>query len=98
MISCFDEVIKEIYEKYFIEPETDITSKRFKKLKKGQIMMGIKNLDEEENIQVKQLGPQFIGKLVSIRGIIIRSSDIIPEMKSAFFICSVCKHSVFMNL
>jgi hypothetical protein len=35
MISCFDEVIKEIYEKYFIEPETDITSKRFKKLKKG---------------------------------------------------------------
>ena len=91
MISCFDEVIKEIYEKYFIEPE-------FKKLKKGLIMMGIKHLDEEENIQVKQLGPQFIGKLVSIRGIIIRSSDIIPEMKSAFFICSVCKHSVFMNL
>lgn len=98
MISCFDQVIKEIYEKYFIEPETDITSKRYKKIKKGCIMMGITNLDQEENVQVKQLGPRFIGRLVNIKGIIIRSSDIIPEMKSAFFICSICKHSIFMNL
>ena len=31
--------------------------------------------------------------VVSIKGIVIRCSDIYPEMKEAFFECSICNHN-----
>ena len=34
-----------------------------------------------------------IDKLVSVKGMVIRCSSIIPEIKEAFFKCLVCGHS-----
>lgn len=34
-----------------------------------------------------------IDKLVSVKGMVIRCSSIIPEIKGAFFKCLVCGHS-----
>jgi hypothetical protein len=47
MISCFDDVIKALYEKYFIEAETDIVTRSKKVQKRGYLMMEIKHLDDE---------------------------------------------------
>jgi DNA replicative helicase MCM subunit Mcm2 (Cdc46/Mcm family) len=78
MISCFDDVLKALYEKYFIEAETDIETRVTRVHRKGRLMMEIKHLDEEESLCMKDLRPSMIGRLVFLRGIVIRSSDIYP--------------------
>lgn len=98
MVCCFDDVIRALYEKYFIEPETDHYTRTIKKNKQSELMMEIKHLDEEEQLCMKDLRPNFIGRLVFLRGIVIRSSDIYPEMKSAFFKCVVCAHTLTLPL
>jgi len=40
--------------------------------------------------RIRDLDPSHIDKLVSIKGIVIRNSYIIPEMKEAFFKCHDC--------
>jgi len=40
--------------------------------------------------RIRDLGPSEIDKLVCIRGIVIRNSEIIPEMREACFKCGVC--------
>lgn len=39
---------------------------------------------------IRDLDPTLIDKLVTIKGIVIRCSDIIPEMKEAAFRCAKC--------
>jgi DNA replication licensing factor MCM4 len=41
--------------------------------------------------RIRELDPSHIEKLVTLRGIIIRCSDIIPEMKEAAFTCEKCQ-------
>jgi len=40
--------------------------------------------------RIRDLDPSHIDKLVSIKGIVIRNSDVIPEMKEAAFKCYKC--------
>ena len=40
--------------------------------------------------RIRDLTPQHIDKYISVRGIVIRNSDIIPEMNTAAFKCSKC--------
>lgn len=39
-----------------------------------------------------------IDKVVSIKGLVIRTTPIIPDMKTAFFRCEVCKHSIYVDI
>eukprot|EP00826_Nyctotherus_ovalis_P004323 TRINITY_DN1092_c0_g1_i1.p1 TRINITY_DN1092_c0_g1~~TRINITY_DN1092_c0_g1_i1.p1 ORF type:complete len:596 (+),score=169.48 TRINITY_DN1092_c0_g1_i1:701-2488(+) len=39
---------------------------------------------------MRDLGPNDVDKLIALRGIVIRTSDIVPEMRDAFFRCTVC--------
>jgi DNA replication licensing factor MCM4 len=41
--------------------------------------------------QIRELDPSHIDKLITIKGIIIRASDAIPEMKEACYRCIYCK-------
>ena len=43
---------------------------------------------------MRDLNPSDIDKLVTVRGLVIRATPIIPEMKQAFFRCLVCNHTV----
>ncbi|ETS62866.1 hypothetical protein PaG_02624 [Moesziomyces aphidis] len=45
-------------------------------------------------INMRDLNPADIDKLVTVRGLVIRATPIIPEMKQAFFRCLVCNHTV----
>ena len=40
--------------------------------------------------RIRELSPDHIDKLVTLRGIVIRNSDIVPEMKEAHFVCVKC--------
>jgi DNA replication licensing factor MCM4 len=37
-------------------------------------------------------------KMVSVKGLVIRTTPIIPDMKSAFFKCAVCNHTLTVGL
>lgn len=41
-------------------------------------------------VNLRNLNPEDINQLVTLSGMVIRCSDIIPEMNEAFFECSVC--------
>ncbi|UKZ80816.1 hypothetical protein TrVFT333_008581 [Trichoderma virens FT-333] len=44
------------------------------------------------------LNPSDMDRLVSIKGLVIRTTPVIPDMKDAFFRCNVCNHSVNVGL
>lgn len=39
---------------------------------------------------LRNLDPQHIDQMVALRGMVIRTSQIIPDLKQAFFRCIVC--------
>ncbi|KAJ7556567.1 hypothetical protein O6H91_05G088500 [Diphasiastrum complanatum] len=47
----------------------------------------------KEAVNLRDLNPSDIEKMVSVKGMIIRCSSIIPEIKEAFFKCLVCGYS-----
>jgi DNA replication licensing factor MCM4 len=98
MISCFDEVIKHLYLRYFVEPDTVPDSRARREKRLPLLMLGLTHLSPEQNSCVKDLSPQHIGRLVLIRGIVIRTSEVYPEMKSAVFSCAVCRTHVEVHL
>ncbi|GME90020.1 unnamed protein product [[Candida] boidinii] len=53
------------------------------------------NIGNEKGM--RELNPNDIDKLVSIKGLVIRSTPIIPDMKIAFFKCNVCEHTVVVE-
>lgn len=53
-------------------------------------------LDSITNL--RDLNPSDMDKLIAIKGLVIRATPVIPDMKEAFFKCSVCGHSVTVPL
>jgi len=51
-------------------------------------MVAIKNLGEIKIM--RDICEKEVNRLISFRGIVVRASDIIPEMKRAFFRCVRC--------
>ncbi|KAJ1678150.1 MCM DNA helicase complex subunit, partial [Spiromyces aspiralis] len=47
-----------------------------------------------EAVNMRELNPSDIDKLVSIKGLMIRASNIIPDMQVAFFRCTSCEWTV----
>ncbi|MBA7489659.1 hypothetical protein ES702_00193 [subsurface metagenome] len=52
----------------------------------------------EKTVNMRDLDPADMDKLVSIKGLVIRTTPVIPDMKEAFFVCSVCGHAVLVSI
>ncbi|KAK6842078.1 DNA replication licensing factor mcm4 [Apiospora arundinis] len=52
----------------------------------------------EKVTNMRDLNPSDMDKLICIKGLVIRTTPVIPDMKEAFFRCSVCNHSVLVEL
>ncbi|KAF2478320.1 MCM-domain-containing protein [Lindgomyces ingoldianus] len=52
----------------------------------------------DQTINLRELNPGDMDKLVSVKGLVIRTTPIIPDMKDAFFRCSVCNHTVKVDI
>ena len=46
--------------------------------------------NQRRTFRIRELDSQHIEKLVTLKGIVIRCSDVIPEMKEAAFTCVKC--------
>lgn len=47
---------------------------------------------------MRELNPNDIDKLVSVKGLVLRASAIIPDMKVAFFKCNACDHTMAVEI
>jgi DNA replication licensing factor MCM4 len=52
----------------------------------------------DETVNMRDLDPADMDKLVSIKGLVIRTTPIIPDMKEAFFRCNVCSFGVQVDI
>ncbi|ORY28001.1 MCM2/3/5 family-domain-containing protein [Naematelia encephala] len=48
----------------------------------------------ERCVNMRDLNPGDTDKLVSVKGLVIRATPVIPDMTTAFFRCLVCQHTV----
>jgi len=77
VIPTLDMAVNEMFFQKF--PETDL---------RHQIQVRPFNADKTANM--RGLDPQDIDQLITVTGMVIRASNLIPEMSEAFFQCSVC--------
>ncbi|GAA5977457.1 hypothetical protein JCM11641_000969 [Rhodosporidiobolus odoratus] len=52
----------------------------------------------ERRVNMRELNPQDIDKIVCIKGLVIRATPIIPDMKLAFFRCLSCSHTLTVEI
>ncbi len=52
----------------------------------------------DKSINMRELDPADMDKLISVKGLVIRATSVIPDMKEAFFKCTVCSHTVFVSI
>lgn len=52
----------------------------------------------DTTINMRELDPADIDKLVSVKGLVIRTTPVIPDMKEAFFKCTACQNSLFVAI
>merc|ERR1719408_454310 len=66
----------------------------------GNCQVQVYELLEKEQKIMRSMNPSDIEHLISLKGIVIRCSDLMPDMMKALFRCSVedCKHEVEVHL
>ncbi|PMD60635.1 MCM-domain-containing protein [Hyaloscypha bicolor E] len=52
----------------------------------------------DSTVNMRDLNPSDVDRIVAIKGLVIRTTPIIPDMKDAFFKCQVCNHTVKVDL
>ncbi|KAI0088265.1 MCM-domain-containing protein [Irpex rosettiformis] len=51
-----------------------------------------------QSVNMRELNPTDTDKLVCIKGLVIRATPVIPDMKVAFFRCLTCNHTVQVEI
>jgi len=85
VIPTFDMATNEMFFEQF--PDTTL---------EHQIQVRPYNADQTRNM--RSLNPEDIDQLLTINGMIIRLSPLIPEMREAFFKCYVCKNTTTVEI
>ncbi|KAH0537877.1 hypothetical protein FGG08_005429 [Glutinoglossum americanum] len=52
----------------------------------------------DSTVNLRDLNPADMDKMISIKGLVIRTTPIIPDMKEAFFRCQICNHTVTVEI
>ncbi|CCD26132.2 MCM DNA helicase complex subunit MCM4 NDAI_0G03550 [Naumovozyma dairenensis CBS 421] len=47
---------------------------------------------------MRELNPNDIDKLITLKGLVLRATPVIPDMKVAFFKCNVCDHTMVVEI
>ncbi|XP_013775385.1 DNA replication licensing factor mcm4-like isoform X2 [Limulus polyphemus] len=58
----------------------------------------VRPFNAEKTRNLRGLNPEDIDQLITISGMVIRTSNIIPEMREAFFMCNVCSFSTTVEI
>ncbi|KAG8198821.1 hypothetical protein JTE90_007124 [Oedothorax gibbosus] len=58
----------------------------------------VRPFNAEKTKNLRHLSPEDIDQLITISGMVIRMSNLIPEMREAFFTCSLCNETISVEL
>ncbi|KAJ3287407.1 hypothetical protein HDU79_005724 [Rhizoclosmatium sp. JEL0117] len=64
---------------------------------RGELNFTIRPFNLERCVNLRDLDPSDMDQLVTVRGLMIRCSPVIPDMKDGFFQCTNCDHSVVVE-
>ena len=83
MISLFDVVATEEYlTRNPAIPDRDL------------VTISVRPYNLEKSVNMRDLDPEDIDKLISIKGLVIRATNIIPDLMQAFYQCTLCGGNV----
>jgi DNA replication licensing factor MCM4 len=91
LIPIFDLVVSQVYKEldmYNIGGEQNIGEQD----QQEDVFIQVRPHNLKKHYRIRELGPESIDKMVTLRGIIIRNGDVVPEMKQAAFQCNACGH------
>lgn len=72
----------------FDKVTNQLVEEKFNRTVINMIQVGIVNLKNTH--KMRELNPKDVNHLVQIKGIVIRCSDVYPEMKDGVFVCTNC--------
>ncbi|KAN0015485.1 hypothetical protein ACTFIU_008218 [Dictyostelium citrinum] len=91
MIPLLDEEINLIYREMFPTVQNNKDEDEEEDEDDDEYRIELHPFNLTRKTPMRDLNPSDIDKIISISGLIIRSSSIIPEIKQAFFMCAVCE-------
>lgn len=93
VISIMDQTIKDCMVSLVVDNNLDynldVIESKFYKIRPY-------NVDSKKGM--RELNPNDIDKLISIKGLVLRTTPVIPDMKVAFFKCNVCDHTMQVEI
>jgi hypothetical protein len=84
MVQMMDMVVNEVFSE--LHPDAAEAS--------GADPIQVRPFNTGRTVNMRELDPSDLDKLITIKGLIIRVSNIVPDMRVAFFVCSTCSHTV----
>ncbi|KAJ1557471.1 hypothetical protein HK096_007105, partial [Nowakowskiella sp. JEL0078] len=87
VIPLMDHTLSEFFTTLF--PEVDLEGESFK--------VRPFNLPDRM-VNMRQLNPADIDQLVTVKGLLIRTSTVIPDLIVAFFRCIICEHTMTVDV
>ncbi|KAK6544129.1 DNA replication licensing factor, mcm4 component [Orbilia ellipsospora] len=94
IIPLMDQVTKDEMKALYIQQNaTEDDLAEFEKL-----MYRVRPFNLEKTANMRELNPNDIDKIVSIKGLVIRTTPVIPDMKTAFFRCDVCNQDIKVEI
>jgi len=94
VIPIFDLVALQVFKEHqsFAQGMPDgMQGSNMQEMDQNEQIIQVRPFNMKHIYQIRELDPKHIDKLISLKGIIIRTSDTVPEMKEACFRCSKCQ-------
>ena len=104
MITLIDVTINELFREIINTNKDEENEEEEEEEIEGRIQIRLYNLIENDQISIpskrgmRALEPQQLNTLISLKGMITRCSPIIPDMREAFFLCSICSHTTSVSI
>ncbi|KAF3934914.1 hypothetical protein ABW19_dt0206345 [Dactylella cylindrospora] len=94
IIPLMDQVTKDEMKAIYID--AGASDEELLEFEKMQYRVRPFNLEKQSNM--RELNPNDIDKVISIKGLVIRTTPVIPDMKTAFFRCEVCNTTINVEI
>jgi DNA replication licensing factor MCM4 len=93
VIPIFDLVAVQVHKEYIANYQGEMgENSNMPEQEPSDAVIQVRPFNLRKIYQIRELDPSHIDKLITLKGIIIRTSDTTPEMKEASFRCSKCQH------
>ena len=90
IIPIFDLVVTQVYKELDMYNNLGGEQNMADDQQQEEVFIQVRPHNLKKTYRIRELGPEHIDKLVTLRGIIIRNGDVVPEMKQAAFMCNNC--------